>query len=130
MSRRLLISTITLLATCQLLCCSTIISVIRDQGGQWQVVSGQVEGWVVLANLTDRRAEDGWLHLDLTSDQTESDEEQAEAAGLAEGFLCHGLISDYYQHFIQAGLCQVDSAFCDFVRQQFQTNLDWLRISI
>ena len=126
MSRRLLISTITLLATCQLLCCSTIISVIRDEGGQWQVVSGQVEGWLVLANLTDRRAEDGWLHLDLTTDQTETDEEQAEAAGLAEGFLCHGLISDYYQHFIQAGLCQVDSAFCDFVRQQFQTNLDWV----
>jgi len=119
---RLLAASFTLLAAS----CSTIISVTREEEGGWQVVSGQADSWVVVANMTDRRRQDGWLHLDLTSNPGESDEAQAVAAGLAEGFLSHRIIAEYYSLFIDKPFCRVDPAFCDFIRKQFQTNLDWV----
>ena len=126
---RLLLSSLTLTASL-LLASSTLISVRRGREGQWEVEGGRREDWVVVANMTDRREEEGWLHLDLTSRDTQPDQEQAVAAGLAEGYLSHHLILSYYQHFIQEGLCQVDRAFCAFIRQQFQANLDWVRSKV
>ena len=60
---RLLAASFTLLAAS----CSTIISVTREEEGGWQVVDGQAASWVVVANMTDLREEEGWLHLDLTT---------------------------------------------------------------
>jgi len=119
---RLLTAALTLLAATS----STIISVTREEEGDWQVVSGVAETWVVLANMTDNREEEGWLHLDITTNPSESDEDQAVAAGLAEGFLSQRIISAYYSLFIDKPFCRLDPAFCDFIREQFQTNLDWV----
>ena len=128
---RLVTTTITLLAASSHLLTSattsTIISVTREEEGGWQVVPGEADTWVVLANMTDRREEeDGWIHLDLTSNLSQSDEDQAVAAGLAEGFLSQRIISEYYELFIEKPFCRVDPAFCHFIREQFQTNLDWV----
>ena len=119
---RLLAASFTLLAAS----CSTIISVTREEEGGWQVVEGQAASWVVVANMTDLREEEGWLHLDLTTNLSHSDEDQAVAAGLAEGFLSQRIIAEYYSHFIDKPFCRVDPGFCDFIRRQFQANLDWV----
>ena len=52
---RLLAASFTLLAAS----CSTIISVTREEEGGWQVVEGQAVSWVVVANMTDLREEEG-----------------------------------------------------------------------
>ena len=119
---RLLTASLTLLAAS----CSTIISVTREEQGGWQVVSGEAETWVAMANMTDRRGEEGWLHLDVTTNPSQPDEDQAVAAGLAEGFLSQRIITEYYKLFIDKPFCQVDPAFCVFIRKQFRTNLDWM----
>ena len=62
---RLLAASFTLLAAS----CSTIISVTREEEGGWQVVEGQAVSWVVVANMTDLREEEGWLQqTDLLRD--------------------------------------------------------------
>ncbi len=42
---------------------------------------------VAVANLTNAQTETGWMYLEVTTDETKPDEEQALAAGIAEGFL-------------------------------------------
>ena len=48
---------------------------------------GAAEDSVAVANLTDAAAETGWAHLDIVTSEARADEEQAMAAGIAEGYL-------------------------------------------
>ena len=48
---------------------------------------GAAEDSVAVANLTDAAAESGWAHLDIVTSEAQPDEEQAMAAGIAEGYL-------------------------------------------
>ena len=52
-----------------------------------QIVWGAAEDSVAVANLTDAAAESGWAHLDIVTSEARADEEQAMAAGIAEGYL-------------------------------------------
>ena len=124
---------------------SRIISVIWDEGN-WRLEEGVSADFTVVANLTETRTESGWDHLDIRSRGTLGadleDEQQALAAGIAEGYLTHDLILSYYREFIHKKLCSEvklypfniiflfehfqDPSFCDFIRQKFQDNLDWM----
>ena len=120
---------------------SRIISVIRDEGN-WRLEEGVSADFTVVANLTETRTESGWDHLDIRSRGTLEDKKQALAAGIAEGYLTHDLILSYYREFIHKKLCSEvklypfniifslehfqDPSFCDFIRQKFQDNLDWI----
>ena len=42
---------------------------------------------MAVANLTDAAAESGWAHLDIVTSEARADEDQAMAAGIAEGYL-------------------------------------------
>ena len=91
---------------------SRVISVVRDGGG-WRIEAGVSADFTVVANLTETRTESGWDHLDIRSRGTLEDEEQALAAGLAEGYLTHNLILSYYREFIHKKMCsQVKLIFC------------------
>ena len=81
-----------------------IISVIWDEGN-WRLEEGVSADFTVVANLTETRTESGWDHLDIRSRGTLEDEEQALAAGIAEGYLTHDLILSYYREFIHKKLC-------------------------
>ena len=83
---------------------SRVISVVRDGGG-WRIEAGVSADFTVVANLTETRTESGWDHLDIRSRGTLEDEEQALAAGLAEGYLTHNLILSYYREFIHKKMC-------------------------
>ena len=83
---------------------SRIISVILDEGN-WRLEEGVSADFTVVANLTETRTESGWDHLDIRSRGTLEDEEQALAAGIAEGYLTHDLILSYYREFIHKKLC-------------------------
>ena len=83
---------------------SRIISVIWDEGN-WRLEEGVSADFTVVANLTETRTESGWDHLDIRSRGTLEDEEQALAAGIAEGYLTHDLILSYYREFIHKKLC-------------------------
>ena len=83
---------------------SRIISVIWDEGN-WRLEEGVSADFTVVANLTETRTESGWDHLDIRSRGTLEDEEQALAAGIAEGYLTHDLIFSYYKEFIHKKLC-------------------------
>ena len=91
---------------------SHIISVIWEEG-RWRVEEGVSADFTVVANLTETRTKSGWDHLDIRSRDTLGtdleDEQQALAAGLAEGYLTHNLILSYYREFIHKQMCsQVD----------------------
>ena len=83
---------------------SRVISVVRDGGG-WRIEEGVSADFTVVANLTETRTESGWDHLDIRSRGTLEDEEQALAAGIAEGYLTHNLILSYYREFIHKKMC-------------------------
>ena len=82
---------------------------------------------IVVANLTDRQTETGWLYLDITSNEAKDDQDQALAAGIAEGYLTSNAIYGYYKEFIHKGFCTVDPQFCEFIREKFQQNLNWIK---
>jgi len=102
-----------------------IVSVVKDEGG-WQVVSGEAESWIVVANLTDTLKETGWQHLDIRTNEGRSDEEQAEGAGIAEGYLTRNLIYSYYKEFIHKDLCSVDQKFCEYTVRNMKENQAWI----
>jgi len=106
---------------------NNIVSVVKDVSGRWKVVSGREENSIAIANLTNTQTESGWLHLDISSNESQSDDDQAVAAGLVEGYLTKHLIYGYYKQFIHQGFCSVDPQFCEFIRDKFQQNLDWMR---
>ena len=84
---------------------SRVISVVRDGGG-WRMEVGVSADFTVVANLTETRKESGWDHLDIRSRGADlEDEEQALAAGIAEGYLTHNLILSYYREFIHKQMC-------------------------
>ena len=103
---------------------SRIISVIWEEG-RWRVEEGVSSDFTVVANLTEKRTKSGWDHLDIRSRGTLGtdleDEQQALAAGIAEGYLTHNLILSYYREFIHKQMCsQVRSSLHD----QHQYNWD------
>ena len=88
---------------------SRVISVLWDEG-RWKVEDGVSADFKVVANLTETRTKSGWDHLDIRSRGDTlgtdlEDEEQALAAGIAEGYLSHNLILSYYREFIHKQLC-------------------------
>ena len=115
---RLLLTLLSVLGPVSAKSDSHVISVIWDEG-RWRVEEGVSADFTVFANLTETRTESGWDHLDIRSRGTVmgtdlEDEEQALAAGIAEGYLSHNLILSYYREFIHKQLCsQVRSALHD-----------------
>jgi len=104
-----------------------IVSVVKDNKGDWQVVSGEAESWIVVANLTDTLKETGWHHLDIRTNEGRPDEEQAEGAGIAEGYLTRNLIYSYYKEFIHKDFCTVDPKFCEYTVKNMQENQAWIK---
>ena len=84
--------------------------------------------WIALANLTDTQKQDGWLHLDITTKETANDEDQAFAAGIAEGRLTSRAIYGYYKQFIQKEMCGVDPKFCEYIREKLKLNHLWMKV--
>jgi len=89
-------------------------------------VPGRVDAWVVVANLTDTLTSNGWQHLDIASNESKDDKDQAEAAGVAEGYLTRNLILSYYREFIHKDFCSVERKFCDFTISNMKENEAWI----
>jgi hypothetical protein len=86
---------------------------------------GGAKDWVVRANLTDTEQATGWLRLSVESNPGRSNAEQAEAAGLAEGWLTRDLVHSYYLEFIHRDLCGVSADFCRWVRALLERQRAW-----
>jgi hypothetical protein len=127
---RCLLSLLSVLGTVLTKSDSHIISVIWEEG-RWRVEEGVTSDFAVVANLSETRTKSGWDHLDIRSRSTLGtdleDEQQALAAGIAEGYLTHNIILSYYREFIHKQMCSQDAPFCDYVRQKFQENLNWMK---
>ena len=111
---------------------SRVISVIWEEG-RWRVEEGVSADFTVVANLTETRTKSGWDHLDIRSRGTLvtdlEDEEQALAAGIAEGYLSHNLILSYYREFIHKQLCSQVKSFLHERHQYYMDNSRMLRFA-
>ena len=99
---------------------SSLVTVILTPSGELEVVEGwrEEESWVARANLTDSQQQTGWLQLSVDSNPARSNLEQAEGAGVAEGYLTRDLIHGYYLEFIHRDLCGVSADFCRWIQER------------
>ena len=54
------------------------------------------------------------------------DELQAEAAGLAEGYLTYTSIVEFYKEFHLNGICSKKPLLCQWVNQRLKLNQAWV----
>jgi len=112
---------------------SRTISVTKLSSGRFVVLPGTklFEKVVVWAQLTNTQTENGWMQLEITSNEGFDDRDQALAAGIAEGYLTRNTITEYYQEFFGNDLCKDDAdkekeGFCDWMRGQMDINQEWV----
>ena len=72
---------------------------------------------VVWANLTNDQADNGWMYLEISSNQHFPDEIQARAAGFAEGFLTRNMIYHYFQGMILK-LNKIEIGFKNYIKSK------------
>jgi len=112
---------------------SKTISVAKLTSGRFVVLPGKklFQKVVVWAQLTNTQTENGWMQLEITSNEGFDDADQALAAGIAEGYLTRNTITEYYQEFFGNDLCKDDAdkekeGFCNWMRGQMDTNQEWV----
>ena len=111
---------------------ATVISVTHDTAsGNYSVHDGEAEGWVVRANFTDQQTTTGWARLEVEGRQTEdedTDDVMAFAAGLAEAHLTSKMIADFIYNVVD-DMCEkpADRSKCAAVNEYFRKNLEWMR---
>ena len=54
------------------------------------------------------------------------DELQAEAAGMAEGYLTYTSIVEFYKEFFMNGICSKKPLLCQWVHQRLKINQAWV----
>jgi len=88
---------------------------------------GVEPGWVALANFTNSINETGWSQLEVFTNGTFTDSEQAYAAGLAEAHVTSDLIELAWINTVD-GYCDPKklSAYCRKLKKHLDVNIEWM----
>jgi len=88
---------------------------------------GVVPGWIALANFTDSINATGWSQLEVTTNGSFSDSEQAYAAGLAEARVTSDLIELAWLNTVD-GYCDPKnlSVYCRKLKKHLDKNIHWM----
>ena len=75
------------------------VSITYKKDDGFRVVDGfsKDDNVVAWANYTNDQQENGWMYLEITTNEIFPDHIQASAAGFAEGFLTRNIIQRYYK---------------------------------
>ena len=66
-----------------------------------------------------------WSFFEVHTNQSETDENQARAAGMLEGYLTSDLIFKHYQN-MYASYCNNEQDFCERLMQFVHKNFEWM----
>ncbi len=77
---------------------------------------------VAIANLTNAQAETGWNILEIQTRESAPDQLQAQAAGMAEGFLTRTATIESYKEFFGNDICSTDPDACEWIKEAFRLN--------
>lgn len=101
------------------------VSVVLDQDSQTLVVKNDVtEDFVAVGFFQNSMNESGWSKLHVTTNGVYDDMLQAEAAGIAEGYLTADHISMTYQNTLN-GYCVNEKDYCEKLEQFLDDNAKW-----
>ena len=110
-----------------------VISIL-SVGDKFEVLPGRniFESVVAWANFTDDQRSNGWMYLEITTNQAFPDDLQAKAAGFAEGYLTRNTIYEYYKEFYANDICndKEGSKVCQYMKDQIMVNDLWIRENI
>ena len=95
--------------------------------GEWKVHPLLID-WdedlsiIARANFTNAQTSTGWMMLEIQTRETSPDQLQAEAAGIAEGYLTRISIEESYKEFYSNDICSKDPLLCQWVEDTFVAN--------
>jgi len=103
-----------------------ICSVIQDEKAALKVVDGDHKPMVAQATFVDDNFNTtGWSTLKVVTNGSCTDPLQAEAAGMAEGYITSEFIyMDYMNKFVD--YCKKEEAFCKKLAMFVDENLSWI----
>lgn len=84
---------------------------------------------VAFAEFKDHIDEVGWSFLTVKTNSSFTDVEQADAAGIAEGFSTALRIKQSWTNTM-AGYCKTPSTFCINLKDYIKTNMEWMQSMI
>lgn len=84
---------------------------------------------VAFAEFKDHIDEVGWSFLTVKTNSSFTDVEQADAAGIAEGFATALRIKQSWTNTM-AGYCKTPSTFCINLKEYIKTNMEWMQSMI
>ena len=95
--------------------------------GQWKVYPVLLD-WdedysvIARANFTNAQSTTGWMMLEVQTRESAPDQLQAQAAGIAEGYLTRISIIESYKEFYANDVCAKNPLLCQFVEETFVSN--------
>ena len=95
--------------------------------GQWKVYPTLID-WdvdysvIARANFTNAQNSTGWMMLEVQTRESAPDQMQAQAAGIAEGYLTRITIIESYKEFYANDICAEKPMLCQFVEETFKAN--------
>jgi hypothetical protein len=95
--------------------------------GQWKVFHELID-WtadetvIARANFTNAQESTGWMLLEVQTRESAPDQLQAQAAGLAEGYLTRTNIIENYKEFFANDICSSDPDACTWLKETFALN--------
>ena len=95
--------------------------------GQWKVYPILID-WdvdysvIAVANFTNAQNTTGWMMLEVQTRESAPDQMQAQAAGIAEGYLTRISIIESYKEFYANDICAENPLLCQFVEETFVSN--------
>lgn len=103
----------------------TKCAVVYTNKGELEIKPENVEPYVARAWFKNSVNSTGWSLLKVVTNGTYSDSLQAEAAGMAEGFLTAEFILMAYENTV-AGYCDKEPDFCTKLKTFLAANQDWI----
>ena len=107
-----------------------IISIV-SVGEEFEVLPGKsmLESVVAWASFTDDQTDNGWMYLEISTNQEFPDQVQAKAAGFAEGYLTRNTIHEYFKEFYTKDICAGEEGkeICEYFRKQILVNDVWIK---
>ena len=98
----------------------------------WVIVK-DAEDWLyndtigAQAKFENKQQETGWMFLNVETKEEFSDEKQAYAAGLLEGYLTGVYIVEQYKEFYGNDICKSSPNTCKWLKQRIKSNKDWVK---
>ena len=109
----------------------TVFASYDENRDSWLIVK-DVNDWLyndtigAQAKFMNKQLETGWMFLNVETKEEFSDEKQAYAAGLLEGYLTGVYIVEQYKEFYANDVCKSHPDLCEWVKERVRENNDWI----